>query len=412
MTAASLPIGHADDEGYARFRSWLAYIAVLIGFLSLNFNMVTVTGSIASGDQAGPAIKFFHCVFAGLGVMQLLRGRVLRPRPELVLYFSLTLACSLIASMAFGLQRANFYLVVALYAGLIAGGLGLQAGEQRSLLALRLASGVALVAVVIKAALNAQAFALFFANPDGHPHVPTFYVGGANLEATWIALAAVFFIGSRWLFPYAAVALAVSLLYASRVGVIVIALVTITAIARTVGESAEIGGGRRLVRIMVSVGTLATVALVLTVFAQVDGVSYVFERFQGIGDEPGSVGRITLWKGGIAVLAEHPYGVGLGNAVSQIRHITGVVVPEDNLHNLYLQHLVEGGLPSLATYLFFALMTWRRYRAGRYQDRLLAYVLCYLVVGMIQFSGADPMLWFVYGLQSGIARSAEASNVV
>ena len=136
-----------------------------------------------------------------------------------------------------------------------------------------------------------------------------------------------------------------------------------------------------------------------------DGISYVVKRFQSIGDEPGSLGRLTLWSGGLTVFVRHPFGVGQGNAIPALERELGVDVPEDNLHNLYLQHLVETGLLGLAAYLVFGIMAWRRYVAGGYQDPLLAYVLCYMAVSTIQFSGGDPILWFVWGLQSGFAPS-------
>jgi O-antigen ligase len=88
--------------------------------------------------------------------------------------------------------------------------------------------------------------------------------------------------------------------------------------------------------------------------------------------------------------------------VPALEHEIGADVPENNLHNLYLQHLVETGLPGLIVYLLFGVVTWRRYRLGGYQDVLLAYVLCYLAISSIQFSGGDPLLWFVWGIQSGL----------
>jgi hypothetical protein len=53
-------------------------------------------------------------------------------------------------------------------------------------------------------------------------------------------------------------------------------------------------------------------------------------------------------------------------------------------------------------FLLFGIVTWRRYALSRYQDALLAYVVCYLVICTIQFSGGDPLLWFVWGIQSGL----------
>ena len=51
-------------------------------------------------------------------------------------------------------------------------------------------------------------------------------------------------------------------------------------------------------------------------------VSWVFVtsewRFESVGEDPGSTGRLTLWTGGVQVFTSHPLGVGLGKAVPQI----------------------------------------------------------------------------------------------
>jgi putative inorganic carbon (HCO3(-)) transporter len=136
--------------------------------------------------------------------------------------------------------------------------------------------------------------------------------------------------------------------------------------------------------------------------------TYVAQRFSDIGEEPGSLGRMTLWRGGLRVFAENPMGVGAGNAVPMLRRVLGVAVPEDNLHNIYLQHAVETGLPGLAALLVFAIVAALRVVRSRFRDQLLLFVAAYLVAGVIQFTGVDAILWLVYGLQSGA--SGEASN--
>jgi O-antigen ligase len=266
--------------------------------------------------------------------------------------------------------------------------------------------------VVVKDAFHARAFIVFFAKPDGHPIIPTFCIGGPNLEATWLTLASIFFIGSRLFLPYALAVLSISMLYASRVGVIIVAFAMLAAAVRAAAHrrSLRAASGTRRRGLRFNVPLMAAVVAVASMAAvrYADGLSYVAQRFQNIGDEPGSMGRLTLWEGGAAVFAAHPYGVGLGNSVPQLERALGVDVPEDNLHNLYLQHLVEAGLPGLMAYVLFAAMTWRRLAARRFQDHMLIYVVCYLVIAMIQFSGADPLLWFIYGLQGGVDLSREA----
>jgi putative inorganic carbon (HCO3(-)) transporter len=134
--------------------------------------------------------------------------------------------------------------------------------------------------------------------------------------------------------------------------------------------------------------------------------AYVAQRFSEIGEDPGSLGRMALWRGGLRVFAENPMGVGAGNAVPMLRRVLGVAVPEDNLHNIYLQQAVETGLPGLAALLVFAAFVALRVVRSRFRDQLLLFVAAYLVAGIVQFTGVDAIAWLVYGLQSGAARGA------
>ena len=405
---ASLTVQIGED---VQGQGWLPYIAIAATMLALSCAMVTVTGAIA-GAEDGSSLKLNHLVLAAIGLGLLVRGRIARVRSEMVAYFGVTLTCSFLATFAFGVQtRPIVTAVVMIFAGVIGATIGALIALPRAIGALRLASTFFIAAVVIKAIVNADAFIRFFADPQGHPILPTFSVGGANLEATWVSLATMFFVGSAGFLPYAVLALVVSLLYASRVGVIIVALVLLAGAVRSGMMQRRAvrlrGGATRLVAILAVLAVIGSVAV--TQYG--DGLSYVVKRFQSIGDEPGSLGRLTLWRGGAEVFVRHPLGVGQGNALPALEHEIGADVPENNLHNLYLQHLVETGLPGLAAYVAFGLVTWWRFARSRYQDPLLAYVLCYLAISSIQFSGGDPIVWFVWGLQSGLDSSPSAPRV-
>jgi len=155
---------------------------------------------------------------------------------------------------------------------------------------------------------------------------------------------------------------------------------------------------------LVFVGTIiGVVVAVVRAARQVGDVTYVAQRFSAIGEDPGSVGRLVLWRGGLRVFEENPLGVGAGNAVPTIRRALGIDVPEDNLHNIYLQHAVESGIPGLAVLLLLVAMIARRVVRSRFRDQLLLFVAAYLVAGVIGFGGVDVIFWLAYGLQSGLA---------
>jgi len=180
----------------------------------------------------------------------------------------------------------------------------------------------------------------------------------------------------------------------------------VTRVAR--GESAASASSRRrrkrVATLLVTAAAAYAFGAAVVTVRQYGDPAYVAQRFATIGDEPGSLGRLTLWRGGLRVFAEYPFGVGVGNAVPMLRRVLGVDVPEDNLHNIYLQHAVETGLPGLLALLVFAAMVGRRLLASRFRDPLLIFVGGYFVAGVIQFTGVDAIVWLIYGLQWGMTR--------
>ena len=403
----SAGVGGMDDafSGLVAPRPWRvpvasgAFVGAALLFLSLSFQMVTFSGHLADGEAgSGPALKAYHGLFGCFGLLLLARGRLVRWRPEMIVYFVVVGISALVASFEFGPKAAIANTIFAAYAATVGAMAGRMAGPATAVRALRWASVLVLLAVLAKAVLFLPEIIRFLAAPNGHPTLPTFYGGGPNLEATWVAMAGVFLIGTRLFIPYMAGSAGLSVAYASRVGLIVVALVVVASVGRSLLGGERGTPGRRW---------LLPVAVVLIsmlgVFAArgVEGADYIAQRFQSVGEDAGSTGRLTLWTGGVAVFTAHPLGVGLGNAVPQLERALGVSVTEDNLHNQYLQHLVDTGVQGLAAYLLLVGLTVHRLIVSRLRDPMLLYVGIYFLLAMLQFRGAEALLWFVYGLQHG-----------
>lgn len=388
------------QEPISTSRLWFG--VTVAAFAALNLQLITATGSVDSADLGGK-VKLYHVLFVGLLAFILVRGAVVRWRGEVLLYFLVTSLTGVAAYFFFGARPLLVNLLFCGYTVVIGAMLGLVLGKERALAAVRFTAATLLVAVLIKGVLYFRVFVAFFAAPFNHPQIPFFYGGGPNLEATWVALAGALFVGTRLFLPYSITSLAIAVLYASRAGVVVAFLV--------------LGGGglyylfslklTPAVRVLI-IGTLcAGVAVLLgsLVMSTHDApvAAYMVDRFSSIGDEPGSVSRLHLWAGGIQVFQRYPLGVGQGNAVLEIEHELGTNLPEDNLHNLFLQHLVESGIQGLLVYLILCGMTIVRLVRSRFRDPLLLYACAYMVVGSIQFRGAEAIFWFIYSLGMGSA---------
>ena len=404
----SAGVGSMDAfGGHVAVRPWRvpagsdAFIGVALLFLALSFQMLTFSGHLAESEAgAGPTLKAYHGLFGCFGLILIARGQVVRWRPEMLAYFLVVGVTALVASFAFGPKAAIANTVFAAYAATVGATAGRLAGPTTALRALRWTSVIVLLAVLAKGVLFLPEIIRFLAAPNGHPMLPTFYGGGPNLESTWVALAGLFFIGTRLFIPYMAVGAGLSVAYASRVGLIVVALVVVASVGRTLLNAQ---GGMLGRRWLLPAGVVLISVLGVYAARGVEGADYIAQRFQNIGEDPGSTSRLTLWSGGVRTFTSHPLGVGLGNAVPLIERTIGADVTEDNLHNQYLQHLVESGVQGLVAYVLLVGLAWRRVVVTRLQDPMLLYVGIYFVLALLQFRGAEALLWFIYGLQNGAA---------
>ena len=398
-------------------RAWAATAGLAVTLFATLASSVTLTGGLVA-DDAGATPKAYHAllVLAGLGLLA--RGKIARPRAELLLYFGVTIASTLLTYLIYEPRVAGIKLLIALYAALVGTSLGYVADRGVVLRACRIAAVAFAIAVTIKNVTHVAAFIAYLARPIGHPDVPSLAGGGLNIEATWLGLASVFMIGTVLFIPMTLLAAATSALYASRAGVVVAVMAIFAAVAYAWSKGRLNARGdrpsakstrvylRRIAVLVLAITTLAVVATLVRTARQYGEATYVAQRFRTIGDEPGSLGRLVLWRGGLRVFEENPLGVGAGNAVPTLRRVLGVDVPEDNLHNIYLQHAVENGIPGLAALLLLATTIARRVLRSRFNDQLLLFCAAYLVAGLIQFTGVDVMFWLMYGLQSGLASQA------
>jgi len=79
------------------------------------------------------------------------------------------------------------------------------------------------------------------------------------------------------------------------------------------------------------------------------GFGPIVERFMSIS---GGDARLDIWKDGVAILKDHPFGIGLGNTPKVLPVYQIAYTPDLNavhLHNDYLQLLVETGVPGFLT---------------------------------------------------------------
>ncbi|RLJ70438.1 O-antigen ligase-like membrane protein [Hydrogenivirga caldilitoris] len=109
------------------------------------------------------------------------------------------------------------------------------------------------------------------------------------------------------------------------------------------------------------------------------------------------IGRIGFYLGSIYLLQDNIFGYGVANAVRIMSECTGIMYKENNVHNIYLQYLLDGGIQSfILSVLIFLYISHYTYK-DRFRFPPLRIAFSYLLIGIIQFTGYDLLGWFFIG---------------
>ena len=119
------------------------FILISLLFLGLSFQMLTFSGRLAEGEHgSGPALKVYHGLFAAFGLLLVARGRLVRWRPEMLVYFVVVGATALLTSLRFEPKAMIVNTIFAAYAATVGASAGQMAGHATAMRALRFASVV------------------------------------------------------------------------------------------------------------------------------------------------------------------------------------------------------------------------------------------------------------------------------
>ena len=110
-----------------------------------------------------------------------------------------------------------------------------------------------------------------------------------------------------------------------------------------------------------------------------------------------NVGRLALWTNAGVALKQNLLGYGVGNGVPIMEQISGLKFVENNVHNIYLQFLLEGGLQSALLFLLMCAHILFSKTEGQ-NTNVKAFLLLYLMLACIEFSGYEAYFWFFVGM--------------
>lgn len=250
--------------------------------------------------------------------------------------------------------------------------------------AIQVAACVVMVAIAIKLVFNFDLLKSYLDNPwGGHPLIPTFFGGGVNLEASWMALFMPFFEWDRRGKIYIVSSFVLSFAYTSRAGLL-LCLLGLIYVYVIKGNPKTIS-----IKFFLLAFLLLSVFLIL-LFQQ----NVLIERLLSVGSDRGSEGRLNMWQYALPTFLDSPiFGCGAGNATNHIRGLYSLTgITEDNVHMYVLQVALDFGVSGLIIY--FGLVSSFVFRCwnDRISSPFEAWLLFYLLASFIQFRGADVLL--------------------
>ena len=380
--------------------------------LDLGVNDILLVLMVVALSVQGPNLFAFggmdftlgHALVGVVGAVSLVRslmarGRLALPPVPVNVLLLVFAAITLVDTPAHGFGGMIFKYVFQCLVLLVALNLMELVGGERSTRLVLAGAWIVLMLVLVNAIIHLDAFLEYYDHPwDGHPNFATIFSGGVNLEATWPAMLGVFCQNNRSGWAYLGITLVFGALTQSRAGLMlsVCAIVYVLLI--------KDGGRPSLLRVMAVISLAVGAALFTVAGPRAIAVQRAAEAAAEVAvEEPavnssapqGIPGRRGIWMGSVEAFWGAPViGYGAGNAMDAVRAVTGYPYHEDNVHNYPLQVLLDFGLVGFAVFaavvVGFLVINLR----ARFRSPFAAFLMLYLIGGMIQFKGAELLVGF------------------
>lgn len=360
--------------------------AAAITLMAMLFVQIPLTHSTASKSH----INVYHILLLLMPMLYLPALRYLKFNPATA-FLGVMVATSLAAAATYGGGLRSTLIVFAAtsyFLGVVFGR-KLHDVELRKIFIWML--GCCIVFLIVRDAVYAGQLGAVYARSETASSVLYMSTGGRNIEASLLALLSILLLGTR-VYPIAAfIALMTSATMLSRAGLVGVAI--------SVGIAAYRTRKTRYYYLYTFVAMAMVVLVAGMVLSSVIDIP-VLDRFNLQAEtnlEHKNVGRLALWTSAGTALKQNVLGYGVGNGVPLMEQISGITFVENNVHDIYLQFLLEGGIQSLLLFLLVAAHIALSPAEGQ-QRNIKAFLVCYLMLAFIEFSGYEAYFWFFVGM--------------
>ena len=338
-------------------------------------------------------------MYSVLGILVLIlvkRRDVVFPPKIISIFLSFALIISMVMSFFWGIDRLFFNYCFGSVVSVITMTFVNKYCENDWLKILQKVWILLFLAVIINNLRQFFRFQEYFYYKWDHPYINTVVTGGVNLEATWISILTLSFYNRKGRWKAYLLSALISLLYASRVGIIANIIV---AFSFMYGERQNETKKELKVR-RVYFSLLIIVGIIISAFISIkfDITVAIISRFKNIGHDFGSLGRFAMWKYIPKLIMTYPLGVGLGNSIPALSTVSPLKYGENNLHNIFFQMFCEIGVFGGIFFLILWITFFFEERSALFKSPISNMLAIYAFLSLFQFRGGETIFFGILGM--------------
>lgn len=340
----------------------------------------------------GFGLKLYHVISILLSYRLITKnkGKIKLPPMIINIFFVCIMIISVISYTRYGFNSLCINYIFVYYLIILMINIGKNIKSDEWINMLKKIALIMIACTYFNILMNFSQVTFFLSGNSERINLKTFFGGGINLEATWIALLGVFFIKDEKAYIYLFFSMIISMLYSSRSGLIVNILFFIIIL---VHES-----NNDYIRFKKALLLFCVGVLINFVNLKTGMFSYVLTRFTKLGNENGSLGRLNMWEYVLPSFINNPFGYGLGNAVKSLTRISGVIFSESNVHNMFFQMFLDTGIIGGIMYLFLNIRFIFKERRNIIKNPIISFIVLYILLSIIEFRGADFLIYVLISI--------------
>ncbi len=319
------------------------------------------------------------------------------------IYFLTIIITTIIAVINYGINE-RIILILFAYASFLLGQLMvIRLGSNYIIHLLKIVAYFIIAFIVIRFIIYFQEFIFSILSGNRHylriKNIPFFAAGGWNLEVTLIGFLSLVFLNKKLGYLLLFLCVLLTVIYQSRVGLIIALFSFILTFITKKQETSNL-----ISKIYLMLIFIISALLFFLFSTEIEAVNNLMTRFFDFNTEiqffQNEQGRLTLYFYGTKAWLENIFGYGIGNAIPVISEMSNLTFRENNLHNIYLQNLLEGGIQSFILLFYIFLLLLQKQIRNNFSDPFGRIALAYFILGFVQYTGYDVIGWFFLGLSS------------